>query len=272
MMIEYQQLITAVYDKLDRKTDRDFFVNNQEFARLEEHNLWTYWQGRGVRHPKIVVVGQDWGSVEQSKKYFEYIKTHPEAKIVSYVQVKEANPKMKKKEFMTDSELQKFFEKYLDYPEICSCSYNELYFTNLIPGFRNDTSSTGKSADVQKEITEDILSDFKQLLEILQPEFVISLGRLVSESIDKLYNGEESTIAKADNFNVFLQEELYANELKPVILNLGNGTQAQMFALAHMGGLGKANRTRFFHKNHMQKTVEDDWTIVANCIKTNKIL
>ena len=73
MMIEYQQLITAVYDKLDRKTDRDFFVNNQEFARLEEHNLWTYWQGRGVRHPKIVVVGQDWGSVEQSKKYFEYI-------------------------------------------------------------------------------------------------------------------------------------------------------------------------------------------------------
>lgn len=271
MMKEYQQLITTVYDKLDRNTDQDFFVNNPEFARLEEHNLWTYWQGRGVRHPKIVVVGQDWGSVEQSKKYFEYIKTHPEAKVVSYVQVKETNPKMKKREFTTDSELQKFFgKKYLDYPEICSYPYEELYFTNLIPGFRNGTSSIGKSADVQKEITEDILNDFKQLFEILQPEFVISLGRLVSESIDKAYNGAESVIAKADNFNAFLQEELYADEPKPVVLNFGNGKQAKMFALAHMGGLGKSNRTRFFQKNHMQKTVEDDWAIVANYIKINR--
>ena len=269
MMIEYQQLITAVYDKLDRKPDYDFFVNNQEFARLGEHNLWTYWQGRGVRQPKIMVVGQDWGSVEQSKKYFKYIKTHPEAKVVSYVQVKEVNPKMKKREFTTDSELQKFFEEYLDYPEICSCPYEELYFTNLIPGFRNDTSSTGKSADVQKEITEDVLNDFKQLLEILQPEFVISLGRIVSESIDKAYNGTESVIAKADNFNTFLQEELYGDEPKPVILNVGNGKQVIMFALAHMGGLGKSNRKRFFKKNQMQKTVEDDWAVVANYIKIN---
>lgn len=268
-MIEYQQLITAVYDKLDRKNDQDFFVNNPEFDRLEEHNLWTYWQGRGVRHPKIVVVGQDWGSVEQSKKYFEYIKNHPEAKVVSYVQVKEANPKMKKKEFTTDSELQKFFERYLDYSDICSCPYEELYFTNLIPGFRNDTSSTGKSADVQKEITKDVLSDFKQLLEILQPEFIISFGRLVSESIDRAYNGAESIIAKTGNYNVFLEEELNADDPKPVVLEMGNGKKIKMFALAHMGGLGKTNRTRFFRENQIPKTIEDDWKVVANCIKAN---
>ena len=269
MMTEYQQLITAVYDKLDRKTDQDFFVNNLEFARLKEHNLWTYWQGRGVRHPKIVVVGQDWGSVEQSRKYFEYIKNHPEAKVVSYVQVKEANPKMKKKEFTTDRELQKFCADYLGYSDICSYPYKELYFTNLIPGFRNDTSSTGKSADVQKEITEDILSDFKQLLEILRPEFVISLGRIVSENIDRAYNGAESIIAKTENFNVFLEEELNVDDPKPVVLDVGDGKKIKMFALAHMGGLGKANRTRFFRENQIQKTIEDDWKVVANCIKAN---
>lgn len=268
-MKEYRQLITSVYDRLDSKTEQNFFVNNSEYDRLEEHNLWTYWQGRGVRHPKIMVVGQDWGSVEQSKKYFEYIKNHPEAKVVSYVQVKKDNPKIKEKEFTTDRELQKFFEKYLDYPEICSYPYEELYFTNLIPGFRNDTSSTGKSADVQKKITKDILSDFKQLLEVLQPKFVISLGKLVSENIDRAYNGAESVIAKAGNFNEFLDEELNADDPKPVGLDLGDGKEIKMFALAHMGGLGKANRTRFFRKNQIQKTIEDDWKVVANYIKAN---
>lgn len=225
-MKEYRQLITSVYDRLDSKTEQNFFVNNSEYDRLEEHNLWTYWQGRGVRHPKIMVVGQDWGSVEQSKKY-------------------------------------------LDYPEICSYPYEELYFTNLIPGFRNDTSSTGKSADVQKKITKDILSDFKQLLEVLQPKFVISLGKLVSENIDRAYNGAESVIAKAGNFNEFLDEELNADDPKPVGLDLGDGKEIKMFALAHMGGLGKANRTRFFRKNQIQKTIEDDWKVVANYIKAN---
>lgn len=101
-MKEYQQLIAKVYDKLDGKAGKDFFINNSDFERLEEHNLWTYWQGRGVRHPKIMVVGQDWGSIEQSKKYFQYIKEHPDAEVVSYVQVKEEHPKMKKGEFTTD--------------------------------------------------------------------------------------------------------------------------------------------------------------------------
>lgn len=266
-MEEYRQLITTVYDKLDRKTEQDFFINNSEFERLEEHNLWTYWQGRDVRHPKIMVVGQDWGSVEQSKKYFEYIKNHPEEKLVSYVQVKKDNPEMKKSEFMTDRELQCFFNKHLGYTDICQNQHKDLYFTNLIPGFRNGTSSTGNSSDAQKEITEDVLTDFKQLLEILHPEFIICLGRIVSESIDRAYNGAESIIARTSNFNAFLEKELYADVPQPIVLDLGNGNQTKMFILAHMGGLGRANRMRFFRKNHIKRTVEDDWAIVANYIK-----
>ena len=130
-MKEYQKLITKVYDRLDKKTEQDFFANNSEFERLEEHNLWTYWQGKGVRHPKIMVVGQDWGSLEQSNKYFEYIKNNPDAEVVSYVQVKETNPKMKKSEFTTDKELERFLGEYLNYPDVCCKAYDDLYFTNL---------------------------------------------------------------------------------------------------------------------------------------------
>lgn len=269
-MKEYQQLIAKVYDKLDGKAGKEFFINNSDFERLEEHNLWTYWQGRGVRHPKIMVVGQDWGSIEQSKKYFQYIKEHPDAEVVSYVQVKEEHPKMKKVEFTTDRELQRFFNEYLEYTDICTHHHEDLYFTNLIPGFRSGSSSTGNSSDALKEITEDVLKDFKQLLEIFHPEFIICLGRLVSESIDKAYNGAESKIAKTGNFNAFLDIELNADNPQPIVLDLGNGSATKMFALAHMGGLGKSNRVRFFHKNQISKTIEDDWKVVANYIKANR--
>lgn len=223
-----------------------------------------------MRHPKIMVVGQDWGSVEQSNKYFEFIKNHPDAKVVSYVQVKEDNPKMKKSEFTTDKELQQFFNKYLNYPDICKHHHEDLYFTNLIPGFRSGSSSTGNSSDAQREITEDVLNDFKDLLEILHPEIIICLGRLVSESIDKAYNGAESIIAKTGNFNAFLEKELHEDILHPIVLDLGNGYQAKMFALAHMGGLGKSNRTRYYKDTQNKKTVMDDWKVVANYIKANR--
>ena len=267
-MNEYQQLIKTVYEKLDKRTKEDFFINNSDYERLEEYNLWTYWQGRGVRHPKIMVVGQDWGSVEQSNKYFEFIKEHPTAEVVSYIQIKEANPKMRQREFTTDKELTEFFEGILGYEDICICPHDDLYFTNLIPGFRSGFSSTGNSSEAQREITEDVLSDFKQLVKILNPKIIICLGRIVSESIDKAYNGAESIIAKTKNFNVFLEKELHEDIPHPLILNLGNGNQAKMFALAHMGSWGKANRTRYYKDKQNKKTVMDDWKVVAKYINT----
>ena len=264
-MSEYLQLITEIYDRLDKKTEQDFFINNSDFERLEEHNLWTYWQGRGVRHPKIMVVGQDWGSLEQSKKYFEYIKNHPNEKVVSYEQVKKENPKMSYREFTTDRELRNFFNKYLGYADICENQYKDLYFTNLVPGFRNDSSSTRNGTELQMEIP-DIINDFIRLLNILHPEFILCLGKLVSESIDKAYNGEKSVIDKAKNYNEYLDEALHADSPQPITLDLGNGNYAKMFALAHMGGLGKSNRTRYYKDKPNKKTVIDDWEVVADYI------
>lgn len=264
-MSEYSQLITEIYDRLDKKTEQDFFINNSDFKRLEEHNLWTYWQGRGVRHPKIMVVGQDWGSVEQSKKYFEYIKNHRDEKVVSYEQIKKENPKMSGREFTTDRELRIFFYEYLKYPDICEYQHKDLYFTNLIPGFRNDSSSTGNGTEVQMEMPDNI-NDFKRLLNILHPEFILCLGKLVSESIDKAYNGKNSVIDKVENYNKYLDEALHAGSPRPITLDLGDGNQTQMFALAHMGGLGKSNRARYYKDKPIKRTVTNDWEVVADYI------
>lgn len=270
-MDQYEKLMTEIYDELDKKDAYpqrayyDLFVNNSKFDKLEEHSLWTYWQGRGVRHPKIMVVGQDWGSIKQSEKYYEYIKKHPDAKVVSYEQIREENPGLVKSEFTTDKELQRFFREYLGYPDICKNHYDDIYFTNLIPGYRDGKQSTGSSEEAQKGVTPRVIEDFKNILEMLKPEFVICLGRIVGESIAEAYD-KKNAITSVGGFNEFLDVELNKENPQPIELDLGEGHHAKMFVISHLGSLGKANRKRYFNKKEIEKTVESDWKVVGDYI------
>ena len=270
-MDQYKKLMTEIYEELDKndacpeRAYYDLFINNSKFDRLEEHSLWTYWQGRGVRNPKIMVVGQDWGSIEQSEKYYEYIKKHPDAKVVSYEQIREENPELAKSEFTTDKELQRFFEDYLGYSQICKNHYDDIYFTNLIPGYRDGKHSTGSSDEVQKGVTPRVLEDIKNILKTLKPEFIICLGRIVGESIAEVYE-KKNVITSAGGFNEFLDVELNKENPQPIALDLGEGHHAKMFVISHLGSLGKANRKRYFNKKGIEKTVEDDWKVVGDYI------
>lgn len=272
-MGEYQKLIKEIYDELDKKDSYpkrkyyDLFVNNPKYKRLEEHNLWIYWQGRGVTNPKIMVVGQDWGSIEQSVKYYEYIKKDPEAKVVSYVQIKKDNPKLKERDFTTDKQLQELFEKYLGYPDICNKDYKDIYFTNLIPGYRDSKSSTGNNSEVQKGITKYVIENFKNLLEILQPKVIICLGKIVSESIAEAY-GKKDDITKYGYYNKFLDVELNKDNPQPIELKLKNGHRVKMFAIAHLGSYGKGNRNKYLREKGLGKDVKSDWEVVGECIKS----
>lgn len=276
-MNQYKELIKKIYDELDKKEAYpkrqyyDLFINNPNFDQLEEHSLWTYWQGRGVRHPKIMVVGQEWGSIEQSEKYYDYIKNHPDAEVVSYVQIREENPTLAKKEFATDKDLERLFTEYLGYPNICKKHYESLYFTNLIPGYRDSVSSTGSSSEVQKGVTDRVMEDFRKLLELLKPEIIICLGQIVTESIAKEYDKMDD-IKNAGSFNAFLDMELNRQHPCPIDLDLGDGHHAKMFALSHLGSLGKANRVRYFRENNINKTIESDWEAVANYVNPNRRL
>lgn len=268
-METYKELIERVYKKLS--IEDGFFINNPILPDLQEHGLWTYWQGRGVRHPKIMIVGQDWGSQKQSDDYCKYIKEHPYEKVVSFVQI--ANVvNLKKKEFTTDIQLKRIMEEVFGYSDICENHHEDLYFTNLIPGYRKEDKSTGNGADVVKNITPELLADFKALLELLKPQYVICLGRLVSEQVAKIY-GKEERIRKAENYNVFLDEEL--DEKNPQPIMIGEQQEITMFAMPHLGSLGKANRNGYFKKNEIDRDITKDWEIVAkfiNYVKTGLVL
>lgn len=276
-MERYDKLITRVYDKLDGKNDypdeekyHDFFINNTEYERLEEHNLWTYWQGRNVRNPKIMIVGQDWGSIEQSRKYYEYIKNNPNEPVVCFEQIQQLGC-YEDKEFTTDRELVKLVSMLGDYSEICTKSYADLYFTNLIPGYRNSISSTGKASEAKKGVTKGVMKDFRTLLEILQPKVIICLGRLVSESIAGEF-GHKRIIKDAGSFNKFLDKELNKDNPQPIELELGNGHHVVMFTIAHLGNLGRNNRRSNFKNEDIKNMYpEADWKVVAEYIKGLKL-
>lgn len=276
-MRSYEEIVKNIYDELDkessdntRKYDK-FFINNSDYPgfRLQEPSLWTYWQGRGVRNPKIMVVGQDWGSIEQSRKYYEYIKTHPEAKVVCFTQIKEEFPDCKASDFKTDEELVELM-KTLDYGNICekNSDCRELYFTNLIPGYRNSSKSTGNGAKVAKAITPQVKADFKELLEIVQPKVVICLGRLVGETVAGLYDCA-GRIKKEKSFNKFLYDELHENGADPIELKKDNEHIADMFVIAHLGNLGTANRRRNMSKSEKDNYPKEDWKAIATYINNN---
>lgn len=272
-MRTYEDLITSVYDKLDRKRNysdkekyHDFFINNPDY-RLTEHNLWTYWQGRGVRNPRIMIVGQDWGSIEQSKKYYDYIKQNPNEPVVCFKQIKKFGS-YDDKDFKTDEELVKLVSVLGDYSKVCEQHYEDLYFTNLIPGYRNSSSSTGKGSEAKKGIKSGVMKDFRELLEIIQPKVIICLGRLVTESIANEFDNE-NIIKDAGGWNKFLDKELNTNNPDPMKIDLGNGHQAVVFGIAHLGQLGINNRKNHFkNKDDYPKA---DWEVIAQYLTDNNL-
>ena len=64
----YEELVKKVNEKSNHV---DF--EPKSGMQLQEVNAWTYWQGVGVRNPKVMIVGQDWGSSKAAKNYFTAI-------------------------------------------------------------------------------------------------------------------------------------------------------------------------------------------------------
>ena len=157
-------------------------------------------------------------------------------------------------------------EEVFGYSDICENHHEELYFTNLIPGYRKEDKSTGNGSEVERNITPEVLADFKELLELLKPRYVICLGRLVSEQVAKIY-GKDELIKRAASYNAFLDKEL--NEKNPQPIAIGEKQEMTMFAMPHLGSLGKANRNRYFRTNKIEREITKDWEIVANYIKQN---
>lgn len=238
------------YEELVRKVNEKSYHEDFEMKRgiqLQEVNAWTYWQGIGVREPKVMVVGQDWGNSKAARKYFdaidemivEGVENSDDVSYFKYV------PEVYNggKDFTTDTNLAKGI-KWFGYKDVMYKRYPDLFFTNLIPGYRKNNQSSGgfKSSWITNEVEED----FRNLVEILQPRIVICLGKDTFKYATKIM-GMRNVLGNK-SWNEYLNEQE-----NPVEIKLDSGKSTFFFAMSHPGYFGVLNRSKCV------QTMDDDW-------------
>lgn len=204
-----------------RESEYDEGLRLYWFNDCEEINLWTYWQGRGNLDAQIMLVGQDWGcpwdpnyqpTIEQVRKAnqndeYNYLNNNPSP---------------------TDANLIALF-KELDYIITRPCP--DLFFTNLVLGYRNK----GLSGGYKKAWAKQDKGYFKELADIIAPKVILCLGRSTFEGVLSAFDVKLSSRIK--DYNAFIE-----SSNNPVTVSLESGNTAYVFALAHCGAMGTLNR------------------------------
>ena len=202
----------------------------------QEINLWTYWQGRGNLDAKILLVGQDWGCIENQdgKQWIETIECANKGLPYDY---------MAQNSSETDKNLIKLFKEgiHLDIEKPCS----EVFFTNFVLGYRNE----GTSGGFKKEWIHHDKGYFLELVEIIQPKVILCLGRDTFEGVLTAF-GIASKV-KIESYNAFIE-----SAFNPVSVTFSNGNHIFIFALAHCGAMGTLNRNEKRHTG-LEKQIRD---------------
>ena len=207
------------------------------YEPCDEINLWSYWQG-GVNHlnAKILLVGQDWGSMDTEK--------YEEARIVeNIVQKKKIEPN-KYLSYVdgntnpTDKNLIKLFDS-IGYDITKECP--DLFFTNLALCYRADSKISGGFKTIWANNCGEF---FKELVDIIKPKVILCLCRGTYEGVMKALGGQAEMVK---SYNDIIG--------KPSVVGGYN-----VFPLAHCGSMGTANRNKGKDKHtdklHYQK---EDW-------------
>lgn len=254
--MQYQELVDRINARFMAGTYYHEDFENKKGLPLEEVNAWTYWQGVGVRKPRIMVLGQDWGSTAAAEPYFkaidEAIRNPSNDGKVNYFRYA---PDMEKgtKSFATDWNLAAGL-KILKYDDILHRRYPDLFFTNLIPGYRKSGKSTG---GFQKEwITASVKEDFLDLLKVLTPQIVICLGKDTYQQAAAIC-GKRNVFA-GKSWNDFLDEDP-----EPVQVAIDKDHSTYLFAMPHPGYFGVMNRAKSKHG----KTIVSDWNRIADWLE-----
>lgn len=209
---------------------------------INEVNAWTYWQGVGVRNPKVLIVGQDWGSLNGSEKFFAAIDEIQADVSDCSVKYFKYLPEVENGggEFATDINLVKCLS-FIGYEDALHVRYPDLFFTNLVPGYRKESKSTGgfKAAWVTKQVKDD----FRELVEVLNPKVIICLGKDTFKQVCQLYG--KKGVLQRKNWNTYLSDQAVPVEIED------GGRTIYVFASAHPGYFGMKNRG--------QENVYEDW-------------
>ena len=221
--VEYRKLVKDVEEAYWVRT-RDMNAKGVYLKRCEECeeiNLWTYWQGRGNYDPKYLLVGQDWGCVsdENGKLLVENIQAMKREEDIAY-----AGAAISK----TDRNLVELFD-HLGYPDIDSIRYEDLFFTNLCLGYRSE----GISGNLKKNWLRQDYPFFRRLVQILEPQSIICLGRDTFVGVLEALGHKKPKIKR---YNDFIESD--SNPVRAQI----NGAEVRIFGFAHCGVMGTLNR------------------------------
>ena len=152
--------------------------------------------------------------------------------------------------FPTDIHLAELF-KVLHFDDIVGTKYDDLFFTNLVLGYR----VKGSSGDCHQEWMKRDLKFFYRLVHILQPKVILCLGRNTFEGVLSAF-GIDSPIMGL-SYNSFIERR------KPISIAVKGGASVIVFPLAHCGSLGTMNRNADYGKSSTDLTKQkEDWDYI----------
>ena len=213
--------------------------NKIELAALDtdickEINLYTYWQGLGYEqktpHIKYLLVGQDWGNPFLGRDDF--------IDRVIAINNGHEEPYYEKAVFDTDDNLVELFKVLKDSEgkpdNIDTKRYDDLFFTNFCLGYRKGKESGGMAKELIKKDAEF----FKRLVEILEPENILCLGRLTFECVFDTLKRDENQKPEGfgGTYNGFIEKN------KSIEVEYEENKTTRTFPLAHPGYMGILNR------------------------------
>lgn len=246
----YNKLVNRINNRLDMSND--YFINCSNL-KMDEVNAWTYWQGRGNRHPRILLLGQDWGAINtnRSRMFIDNIRSIINSSDSPNGSVHYFDNMSGTTLFQTDEHIRRLFS-VLEYKEIQKTHYSDLFFTNLIPGFRNDKKSMGGFKN--SWISTDVIEEFTELVDILKPQIIICLGRGIYRAVLKMY-GQKVSIKKWTNY---LNRFYNTDTPDPIAIT----KNTFVFPVVHPGVYGTRSRSITDQENDWDKIHK--WMIQNN--------
>ena len=187
-----------------------------------EVNFWAYWEG-GRTHldADILMVGQDWGSIDYSDEPISGVMRENSSDLKSFCYMK--NNKNTTNQNICDL-LQVMFPT-VDFRKDCN-TQAQLFFTNFVPWYRE--AGANISGGYDKSWKEPSTEFFRKLVSIIEPKIIMCLGRKTYNNVcDALYlHG----VKKGKNYT-----EIIENGCHEVLVGTHS---AYVFPLMHPGYWG----------------------------------
>ena len=196
------------YDNLVQRVKKKYEKENEllQWHSLPDNknpqiNLWTYWQGSNFENVKLMILGYDWGSINDGNREMEECKRKLKALMKSRKDVSTKYYSCKYRR--TDHSIEDLFRKCFN-RNIRKTHYQDLFFSNLCLGYRINSSI----ALNDELVLSDIIDFMEDELCIINPQSVFCLGEKVFQLFVEGINpdGDDITIESEIGIKLIYQD------------------------------------------------------------------